>query len=227
MEIGYDEAHDFYQEMNPGSPFFETWIPREKYLTSFVTEDGSLTVIRSDGESRYAMAVGADPFIPEDVKKFSIEREASEKYLDGALESGGWDCYFKATPKTGQLLERKFIDSDIDTFLKEHAPQSSVFPGNPEIEHWIEVTDGEVLIGVAALCRWESGHIVISSVATHSQMRGRGIGKEIMNLSLQGGRALGEETLSLGVFHLNEAGIRLYESTGFTLMHHFMYIERR
>ena len=227
MEIGYDDARDFYQEKNPGSPFFETWFPRSKYVTSHVTDGGSLTAIRADGEGVYAMAVGADPFIPEDVKKFSIERGASEKYLEGAIESGGWDCYYKATPPIGQLIERRFSDEVIDSFLKEHAPQSSVFPGNEEIQHWVEIIDGDDLVGVAALCRWESGHIVLSSVATHSEMRGRGIGKKLMELSLQGARALGEETLSLGVFHLNEAGIRLYESTGFTLMHHFMYIERR
>lgn len=227
VELGFDEALNFYQEANPGSPFIETWIPREKYLTSIITEGGSLTAIRNDGEDVYAMAVGSDPFIPVDIKKFSIERGASESYLDGAIESGGWDCYFRMTPPIGQLIERRFSDEVIDGFLREHAPQSSVFPGNEEIKHWVEIVDGSDLAGVAALCRWESGHVVLSSVATHSEMRGRGIGKRLLDLSLQGARGLGEEKLSLGVLHLNEAAIRLYENTGFTLMHHFVYIERR
>ena len=227
QEISFDEASELYSRSNPGSPFFETWIPRTEFVRGYVTSDGSLTFIRKDGEGLYVMAVGNDPHIPDEVNKFSIQRSASDKYLEGAKESGGWDCYYRATPAVGELSERRFSDSEIDTFLNEHAPQSSVFPGNDEIQHWVEIIDGDQLVGVAALCRWESGHIVLSSVATHSEMRSRGIGKRLMDLSLQGARALGEETLSLGVFHLNEAGIRLYESTGFTLMHHFMYIERR
>jgi ribosomal protein S18 acetylase RimI-like enzyme len=69
--------------------------------------------------------------------------------------------------------------------------------------------------------------VVISSVATRSDLRGRGLGKQLMEKSLIAGHQLGEKYLSLGVRHENESAQRLYRATGFTLMHNFTYCERR
>jgi ribosomal protein S18 acetylase RimI-like enzyme len=138
-----------------------------------------------------------------------------------------WDCYWAATVE-GQLAPSlPTEDSVIEKFLKEHAPDSSVFPGNDEILQWIEIHDSGELVAVAALCRWQSGRVVISSVATHSDRRGQGFGKQLMEKSLIAGSQLGEKFLSLGVRHSNESAQRLYASTGFTLMHNFTYCERR
>jgi ribosomal protein S18 acetylase RimI-like enzyme len=111
--------------------------------------------------------------------------------------------------------------------LKTHAPDSSVFPGNDEILRWIQIHDGDELVAVAALCRWQSDRVVISSVATHSSYRGKGFGKILMKDCLIAGAELGEKYLSLGVRHENESAQRLYASMGFRLMHNFTYCERR
>ena len=118
-------------------------------------------------------------------------------------------------------------DPDIDAFLKQHAPDSSVYPGNDEILQWVEVHDEGELVAVAALCRWESGRVVISSVATHTDRRGKGFGKQLIEKCLIAGSQIGEDFLCLGVRHRNESAQRLYASTGFTLMHNFTYCERR
>lgn len=138
-----------------------------------------------------------------------------------------WDCYSAPTSRGQSISPRRCSDEEIAAFLSEHAPSSSVFPGNEEILHWVEVFDGVELVGVAALCRWQSGRIVLSSVATHSEHRGRGYGKQIMAAALAAAYELGESVLSLGVMHGNIDGHRLYSSAGFTLLHNFTYCERR
>lgn len=138
-----------------------------------------------------------------------------------------WDCYWAPTVAGAPMEPRKCSDEEVTLFLNSHAPSSSVFPGNEEILHWIEIVEGNELLGVAALCRWQSGRVVLSSVATHLDHRGRGIGKKVMVSALAAAYELGEEFLSLGVMHENASAHRLYSSAGFTLMHNFTYCERR
>jgi ribosomal protein S18 acetylase RimI-like enzyme len=138
-----------------------------------------------------------------------------------------WDCYWAPTVEGKWENSHSSSDAVIDAFLKLHAPDSSVYPGNDEILQWVEIHDGNELVAVAALCRWQSGRVVISSVATHSDHRGKGYGKQLIEKCLIAGAKLGEKYLCLGVRHKNESAQRLYASTGFTLMHNFTYCERR
>jgi len=83
------------------------------------------------------------------------------------------------------------------------------------------------LVGVAALCRWEAGKVISSSVATHTDLRGQGFGKALTEKCLSAGEKVGEKYLCLGVHHTNENAQRLYQSAGFNLMHNFTYCERK
>ena len=225
--LSFADAKLCYEELYPGSPFFETWIPEEKFDSAILTEESSLTLIRRDGDDYYGVLLGENPEWPSTMQKASVESRAADQFRTADSDTGEWDCYFAPTPTIGEMPDRRSTDQEIEDFLKEHAPESSVFPGDNEIQRWVEIYSEDELIAVAALCRWESGRIVLSSVATHSQKRGQGIGKILMNQSLQAARALGAEKLSLGVRHSNESAISLYKSTGFTLMHNFTYFERR
>ena len=225
MSTDFNLARAQYLELFPGSPFFDTWVPPSHFVSS--EYDGeNLSITRRD-ENLYGMAFGASPKISPEWNSFSMESRGLMALPVDAEKMDEWDCYWAPTTEAVALPERKKSDSEISSFLETHAPHSSVFPGNDEILSWIEIIEDGELVGTAALCRWQSGRVVVSSVATHSDRRGQGIGKKVMAASLAVAGGLGEEVLSLGVMHANESAHRLYQSMGFALMHNFTYCERR
>ncbi|MFM6841134.1 MAG: GNAT family N-acetyltransferase [Candidatus Planktophila sp.] len=222
----FDEVLSRYENSYPHSPFFETWVPREKFLTADFDSTGNISISRED-DGIYGIALGASPAIPSDWKNFSLESRGIVALPDEFKAVVEWDSYWAPTIGGQEIAAATASDSDIDAFLKAHAPDSSVFPGNDEIIQWVEVISEGKLAAVAALCRWESGRVVISSVATHSELRGKGLGKQLMEMCLIAGHQLGEKYLCLGVRHQNESAQRLYKGVGFRLMHNFTYCERR
>lgn len=226
MTSNFEAARSAYAESYPSSPFFETWVPKDKFLSAEFDSEGNFTISRED-DGIYGIALGNEPVIPAEWKNFSMETRGIHQLPAEFKAVVEWDCYWGPTMAGSFELGEQSSDEVIDKFLKDHAPDSSVFPGNDEILRWIQIHDGDELVAVAALCRWQSGRVVISSVATHSEHRGKGIGKTLMKNCLIAGADLGEKYLSLGVRHENESAQRLYASMGFRLMHNFTYCERR
>ena len=226
MSRKFEEVRSAYESAYPNSPFFDTWVPKEKFLLAEFDADGNFTIGRED-DGIYGIALGASPKIPSDWKNFSMESRGISHLPSEFKSVVEWDCYWAPTTIGPIVTPARASDEEIETFLKSHAPDSSVFPGNREILQWVEIRDQGSLVAIAALCRWESGRVVISSVATDSQLRGRGYGKALMVKCLDAGSQYDEKYLCLGVRHQNESAQRLYASTGFRLMHNFTYCERR
>ncbi len=226
MRANFDLARAEYTKAHPNSPFFDTWVPPEKFVTAEIDGDGNFAISRED-DGIYGIALGSSPVIPSEWKNFSMESRGISALPQDFKAVVEWDCYWAPTKNGDAVDAQRSSDDVIAAFLKLHAPDSSVFPGNDEILQWVEIYEGDELAAVAALCRWESGRVVISSVATHTDLRGRGLGKKLMEDCLIAGGALGEKYLSLGVRHQNESAQRLYRATGFALMHNFTYCERR
>jgi ribosomal protein S18 acetylase RimI-like enzyme len=222
----FEEARSAYEVAYPNSPFFETWVPKDKFLSAEFDVDGNFSIGRED-DGIYGIALGASPKIPSDWKNFSMESRGISQLPSEFKSVVEWDCYWAPTTFGAKVDPALTLDEEIEAFLKVHAPDSSVFPGNSEILQWVEVREKGALVAIAALCRWESGRVVISSVATDSELRGRGFGKALMVKCLDAGSQYDEKYLCLGVRHQNESAQRLYASTGFRLMHNFTYCERR
>lgn len=226
MNRNFEEVRAAYEAAFPGSPFFETWIPQDKFLSAAFDAEGNFAIGRED-DGIYGIALGESPKIPSDWKNFSMESRGISQLPPEFKSVVEWDCYWAPTTTGEKVAPAQSSDEEIHEFLKAHAPDSSVFPGNNEILQWVEIRDQQVLVAIAALCRWESGRVVISSVATDSQLRGKGFGKALIAKCLDAGSQFDEKYLSLGVRHQNESAQRLYASTGFRLMHNFTYCERR
>ena len=226
MSSNFEEVRSAYEVAYPNSPFFETWVLREKFVSAEFDSEGNFSIGRED-DGIYGIAIGTHPKIPSDWKNFSIESRGISQIPPDFKPGVKWDCYWAPSTSGPEIAPALSSDEEIAAFLKAHAPDSSVFPGNDEILQWVEVRDQGALVAIAALCRWESGRVVISSVATDTQLRGRGFGKALMAQCLDAGSQYDEKYLSLGVRHHNESAQRLYASTGFRLMHNFTYCERR
>jgi ribosomal protein S18 acetylase RimI-like enzyme len=224
--ITYEEVEQEYERLFPGSPFFRVWVPRERFISGDSDGAGNLSFTREDG-GLFGIAIGPNPYIAPEWNRFSVETRGVNELTENAELIDSWDCYWAPTVTGSELSERRVSDAEIQEFLELHAPNSSVFPGNDEILHWIEIIEDDELVGIGALCRWQSGNVVISSVGTHSDRRRQGIGRKIMEHALSGGSHFGASFISLGVMHSNENAQRLYRALGFTLMHNFTYFERR
>lgn len=226
MSSDFLAARSAYAKSYPDSPFFETWVPEEKFLSAEFDNEGNFAISRED-DGIYGIALGENPNIPAEWKNFSMESRGIHQLPAEFKAVVEWDCYWAPTIAGNLETGEQSSDEVIGSFLKAHAPDSSVYPGNEEIVQWIQIHDANQLVAVAALCRWQSGRVAISSVATHSDHRGKGFGKTLMKNCLIAGADLGEKYLSLGVRHENESAQRLYASLGFRLMHNFTYCERR
>ena len=221
----YTEALRQYSLSCPNSPFFKTWVPADKFISADI--DGENFAISREDDGIYGIALGTSPVVPNTWKSFSIESRGVAAIPEQYKALGEWDCYWAPTVAAELSSQRDVADEVIQKFLETHAPQSSVFPGNKEIEKWITIFEKDELVAVAALCRWESSFLVASSVATHADYRGKGFGQKVMRVCLIGAHALGAAELSLGVMHSNTAAHKLYQSVGFRLMHNFTYCERK
>jgi hypothetical protein len=152
----FEEAKNEYEKTYPNSPFFDTWVPREKFLSADIDGEGNFTIGRED-DGIYGIAIGPTPVIPNDWKNFSIDSRGIAGLPAEFKAVVEWDCYWAPT-KSGEVVEvQRSTDDEIATFLKHHAPDSSVFPGNDEILQWVEIFEGGELAAVAALCRWNQG----------------------------------------------------------------------
>lgn len=222
----FDQARNAYQSSYPKSPFFDTWVPQSKFVMATFDDSGNISMSRED-EGIYGIAIGSSPVVPLDWKSFSIESRGASSIPSEYKSVAEWDCYWAPVRSEGFRSEDSASDGEIKEFLEKHAPQSSVFPGNEEIQRWMVIREESSLVAVAALCKWESGRLVISSVATDSRRRGEGFGRKVMEATLIAGEELGADSLCLGVMHSNDSAQGLYRSMGFQLMHNFTYCERR
>ncbi len=226
----FEEAIEFLTDDHRALTLFKTWIPKDRFI-ELLHFEGGISMFRDDS-TPVAFAIGASPPIRDSWKKMSIERGASVIDEISAKEREDWETYFIVTPKDPvhyrDSLKRS--DAEIDFFLKLHAPKSSVFPGNKEIVEWVRVDrniEGKAeLVGVAAICRWESGEHVVASVASHSELRGEGIGAEVMRQTLAVAQRNSIPILSLGVMSGNHSAIALYKKSGWQELFKFTFVER-
>lgn len=120
-----------------------------------------------------------------------------------------------------------YEDEEISDFLTANAPNSSVWPANPEVVFWAgkRNADGD-LIAVGAVTMWETGQKVLSSVGTAINERGKGHATKLVTEMVAKANELGFARLGLAVRADNIAAKRSYEKVGFNLCGEFTIFER-
>jgi hypothetical protein len=88
----FEAAKREYEKFYPNSPFFETWIPREKFLGAEVDGKGSISISRED-DGIYGIAIGPAPVIASGWKDFSIESCAIDSLPEYFKAGVQWDCH--------------------------------------------------------------------------------------------------------------------------------------
>ena len=182
-----------------------------------------------EGNEIYALAIGDNPEIDPAWQTFSLPKSTPREKSAQLQITGQWAAYYIESIKCAQADAIEIItDGDeIETLLTTSAPDSSVHPGNPEVIFWggIRSADG-TLIAVGALTRWQSGGIIISSIATHKDYRRQGFGRAVTAGIVRMAHDQGIEHVVLAVFAKNSSARALYESLGFALMGEFNHFSR-
>jgi ribosomal protein S18 acetylase RimI-like enzyme len=201
--------------LGPGNPADFLLAP-ERFVFADRTEDSiSLTL---HGERWFGAGFGPNPPISAKWQTCVISSSTFGQRI-GALEQRDvWQFYTRPIVESeeGPLLGEVSDAAAVTELLNRDAPHSRVWPGDPEIVAWYGVTDEEGLASVAALVRWESGHHVISSVATRADARGRGLAFQVVTGVVRAASRRHLAWLGLGVGDDNHVAQRLYERAGFT-----------
>ena len=202
-------------------------IPEDRFIKA-VRNSNSVSLTTMD-EKLFGLGLGVNPPIDPDWKRFTVERKVdTSKYVDSIplldLDIYSIETQLFAGSKIAEDLES---DEEISDFLTAYAPNSSVWPGNPEVVFWAGTRNesGE-LIAVGAVTMWESGQKVISSVGTAEHERGKGLATKLVSEIVAKSNKLGFPRLGLAVRADNIAAKRSYEKVGFILCGEFTIFER-
>ena len=202
-------------------------IPEDSFVKA-VRNSNSVSLTTMD-EKLFGLGLGINPPIDPKWKRFTIERKAVTGNFEGAQSVLDLDIYSIET----RLYENAPIaveiqgDEEISDFLKAHAPNSSVWPGNPELVFWAGIrNDSGELIAVGAVTMWETGQKVLSSVGTAEHERGKGLATKLVAEMVAKAHDLEFPRLGLAVRADNIAAKRAYEKVGFVLCGEFTIFER-
>ena len=83
----------------------------------------------------------------------------------------------------------------------------------PGVELWVAELDGEVAGYAILWCILEEGEL--ANIAVHDDLRGRGIGSELLDQMMFVAERAGVRNLYLEVRESNEGALRLYSGRGF------------
>ncbi len=202
------------------------WIP-EKHFVRAVLNGESISFTRKTDEGYFGLGIGSEPAILSDWNEFALPQSLSEELTAEFTTHHRWETHSIAVSEKSYSLEILEEDDVIETFLATHAPDSSARPGNPEIQFWgcVRNVDGEIA-AIASITQWESGEYMLSSVATHAEMRGRGFAQSVCAGVLGLSYDRGIERVNLVVLSSNTPAISAYRKLGFQEIGKFVSYSR-
>jgi ribosomal protein S18 acetylase RimI-like enzyme len=202
-------------------------IPKDSFIKA-VRNSNSVSLTTID-EKLFGLGLGVNPPIDPDWKRFTVERKVDTSNYVDSIPLLDLDIYSIETRQyeNSPIAVEVQGDEEISDFLKAHAPNSSVWPGTPELVFWAGTRNesGE-LIAVGAVTMWETGQKVLSSVGTSEHERGKGIATKLVAEMVAKANELGFPRLGLAVRADNIPAKRAYEKVGFVLCGEFTIFER-
>ncbi len=217
----FQEAMEWAREVSGELNVARVWIP-EKAFVNAVREGESISLTRSTPDGIFGLALGKDPILLPGWNEFALPQGSSPSLTDGMKFHDNWQTHAITTRSQSYEIEILEDEDFVTAFLDAHAPKSSARPGNPEIELWGSVrnADGEIA-AIAAISEWESGEKMLSSVGTHTQMRGQGFAQKVCAGLVGLAYDRGIERLNLVVLSSNTSAISAYTKIGFQLVGKF------
>ena len=200
---------------------FTTYAPSHRFIEAFVSTTSLSFAVKDEDGSIFAMALGSDPVI------LNCDRLATSRGLNvdakGFEHRADWDFYSIDTDAFATLesADTGNDSEEISAFLITHAPDSSVWPDDPEILFWGQKRIAGELVALGAIVQWRTGQVMFASIGTHLDHRSKGLAQQLVREMLARVAKLGVAHVGLGVFAGNISAKRAYEKVGFQLVNEF------
>lgn len=200
---------------------FTTYAPSHRFIEAFVSTTSLSFAVKDEDGSIFAMALGNNPVI------LKCDRLATSRELivdaKGFEHRADWDFYSIDTDAFAALesADTGNDSEEISAFLNTHAPDSSVWPDDPEILFWGQKRIAGELVALGTLVQWRTGQVMFASIGTHSGHRNKGLAQQLVREMLARVAKLGVTHVGLGVFAGNSSAKRAYEKVGFELINEF------
>lgn len=207
-----DCAHTWAQDLLGEKNVAKYYISKENFVAAYKFDDSFSFIVKA--EPFYGHLYSPTAHLDERCSEIAVLGKIDSK--DFVIRGGGFQFWEVETKNAFATIELLSDEEEITALIQDHAPDSSVLPGDPEEVLWggIRNQSGK-LIACAAVVKWQSGFHVMASVVTHSEYRGRGFGTALSRGTASRARELGIPLLGLGVRTGNTAAQRAYANAGF------------
>ena len=214
----FDSTEDFQlakvwaEDLLGGQNVAKYYISEQNFEAAYKVDRSFSFIVK--GEPFYGHLYGENPYLdPRCTDIAVIGKFSSPEFV---VRGGGFQFWEIDTQSVSAAIELLTNTEEIKALIAEHAPDSSVLPGDPEEVFWggLRNATGE-LIACAAVVKWQSGLHVMASVVTRTEDRGRGYGTALSKGIASHASELEIPILGLGVRTGNFAAQRAYEKAGF------------
>jgi ribosomal protein S18 acetylase RimI-like enzyme len=217
----YATVVDLLKDRKNDLETFTTYAPSHRFIEGFVSTTSLSFAVKDEDGSIFAMALGQDPVI------LKCDRLATSRGLNVDItlfeQRADWDFYSIDTDSFASFesAETGSDSEEISGFLNANAPDSSVWPDDPEILFWGQKRIVGELVALGALVQWRTGQVMFASIGTHLDHRSKGLAQQLVREMLARAAKLGIAHVGLGVFAGNISAKRAYEKVGFKLVNEF------
>jgi len=188
-------------------------------------EFGSFSFLTQD-EYIYSQLYGPNAYFDDRCDYLSSRDDEID--LSGKMQSGrGFQFWEVMTTETGSPIDILRDSAEINQLIDEHAPDSSVRPGDPEEVFWGGIrNEAQELIALGVIVKWQSGFHIMASVVTRIGDRGKGFATKLSAGMIAHAHSLGIQEIGLGVRSTNLSAQRAYEKAGFKALAEFTNYSR-
>jgi len=134
-----------------------------------------------------------------------------------ALEGIDWDFRWTYQAPPPQPREDEVVvvpDDEVQALLAIANPDASARPGDPRVRRWLGIRGADGLLACGADTTEATGVGHLSSIATHPDMRGQGLGAAVTSALIRTLLAEDCDVVTLGMYGANTAGRALYDHLG-------------
>lgn len=220
LAIARQWAAEYFSEKNVAKYFLDV----EKFVVAYRSTDSYSFVLTH--KPFYGHLYGPSAFLDPRLSEVAIaDREPQQ--LSGFTRKEKFQIWEARTFPGQSSLVLLHDDDEINFMLDNHAPDSSIRPGEKEVVFWAGLRDPKgLLMAGATVVQWSSGYHVLSSVVTRSEYRGKGLATQLCTEILSEVYSRGISTLGLGVRADNFAAQRAYTKAGFQKLAEFTNYSR-
>jgi ribosomal protein S18 acetylase RimI-like enzyme len=190
------------------------YLSHENFVAAYKSDKGFSFIVK--GERFYAHLYGDNAYLDQRSNSVAVDSDLNFEDEHFEMRGGGFEIWELDTANSHAPIELLNDYEEINAMIENHAPDSSVSPGDNEEIFWGGIRDAQgELIACAVVVKWQSGFHIMASVVTRTNERGRGFGTALSKGIASHAREIGIPLLGLGVSRSNIVAQKVYKKAGY------------